>query len=100
MIGRGYSRRLSFGITAAGATLGILIPPSIPMIIYGSTVGAPIDKLFLAGIVPGLLLALLMMVLAFGWVVLVAGGCGAARPALQRWPRSCARRSTCCLSWR
>lgn len=73
MIGRGYSRRLSFGITAAGATLGILIPPSIPLIIYGSTVGAPIDQLFLAGIVPGLLLALLMMVLAFGWVTLLPG---------------------------
>lgn len=73
MIGRGYSRRLSFGITAAGATLGILIPPSIPLILYGSTVGAPIDKLFLAGIVPGLLLALLMMVLALGWVLLLPG---------------------------
>lgn len=73
MISRGYSRRLSFGITAAGATLGILIPPSIPLIIYGSTVGAPIDKLFLAGIVPGLLLAFLMMVLAFGWVVMLPG---------------------------
>ena len=66
MTSRGYSPRLTYGVTAAGATLGIMIPPSIAMIIYGSTVGAPIDMLFIAGIVPGLLLAGLFMAAAFG----------------------------------
>lgn len=73
MIKRGYSAKLTFGITAAGATLGIMIPPSIAMIIYGSTVGAPIDLLFIAGIVPGLILAVLFMAAALVWSLLVPG---------------------------
>lgn len=73
MISRGYSPRLTYGVTAAGATLGIMIPPSIAMIIYGSTVGAPIDVLFIAGIVPGLLLAAGFMGAAFVWSVAVPG---------------------------
>ena len=73
MIQRGYSPKLTYGITAAGATLGIMIPPSIAMIIYGSTVGAPIDLLFIAGIVPGLLLAVGFMGGALVWAVAVPG---------------------------
>lgn len=57
MISRGYSQRLTYGVVAAGATLGILIPPSIAMIIYGTTVGVPVTQLFMAGIIPGLLLS-------------------------------------------
>lgn len=70
MVRRGYSPRLTYGVVAAGATLGILIPPSIAMIIYGTTVGAPVTVLFMAGIVPGLLLAFLFMVGVFVWSVL------------------------------
>ena len=73
MTRRGYSARLTYGVTAAGATLGIMIPPSIAMIIYGSTVGAPVDLLFIAGIVPGLLLAAGFMVGALVWSVAVPG---------------------------
>lgn len=73
MIARGYSPRLTYGVTAAGATLGIMIPPSIAMIIYGSTVGAPINVLFIAGIVPGLLLAALFMLTAFVWSLAIPG---------------------------
>lgn len=51
----GYSPSLSTGCVAAGGTLGILIPPSIPLIIYGMITTAPVGKLFLAGILPGLL---------------------------------------------
>jgi tripartite ATP-independent transporter DctM subunit len=61
MMSRGYSQRLTFGSVAAGATLGILIPPSIAMIIYGTTVGAPVTQLFIAGIIPGILLSLCFM---------------------------------------
>ncbi len=60
MIKRGYSKRLALGATAAGGTLGILIPPSVPMILYGVITNTSIGKLFLAGIIPGLMLAFLM----------------------------------------
>ncbi|MCF8479325.1 MAG: TRAP transporter large permease subunit [Rhodospirillum sp.] len=73
MVRRGYSRRLSYGVVAAGATLGILIPPSIAMIIYGNVVGAPITVLFMAGVVPGLVLAALFMATAFFWALVVPG---------------------------
>lgn len=51
-----YSDSLSAGSIAAGGTLGILIPPSVPMVIYGILAEADIGKLFIAGIVPGILL--------------------------------------------
>ncbi|WP_332748705.1 TRAP transporter large permease [Hydrogenophaga sp.] len=54
---RGYRMDMSLGSIAAGGTLGILIPPSVNMIIYGSLTDTSISKLFVAGIIPGLLLA-------------------------------------------
>lgn len=59
---RGYDRRLSAGSLAAGGTLGILIPPSIAMIIYGTFTETSIAKLFIAGVVPGLVLTLMFMI--------------------------------------
>jgi tripartite ATP-independent transporter DctM subunit len=53
----GYRRNLICGTLAAGGTLGILIPPSIPMIIYGAITETSVGRLFLAGIVPGMLVA-------------------------------------------
>jgi len=53
----GYSERLFLGTIAAGGTLGILIPPSINLIVYGVLTDASIPKLYLAGIIPGLVLA-------------------------------------------
>jgi C4-dicarboxylate transporter DctM subunit len=58
---RSYSPILAAGSLAAGGTLGILIPPSIPMIIYGSFTETSVPKLFMAGVVPGLLATLLFM---------------------------------------
>ncbi|MDH3314743.1 MAG: TRAP transporter large permease [Gammaproteobacteria bacterium] len=57
MTSRGYDRSFVLGLIAAGGTLGILIPPSIPMIIYGVVTEESIVDLFLAGIGPGLFLA-------------------------------------------
>jgi len=54
---RGYPSGLAAGSIAAGGTLGILIPPSVTMIVYGISTGTSIGRLFIAGIVPGLLLA-------------------------------------------
>ncbi len=61
MVSRGYSRPFVFGLIAAGGTLGILIPPSIPLIVYGVITDASISKLFLAGVIPGLSLCLLFI---------------------------------------
>jgi C4-dicarboxylate transporter DctM subunit len=58
----GYSDTLSTGVIAAGGTLGIMIPPSTIMVIYGIVTETHIGKLFAAGVIPGLLTALLMMV--------------------------------------
>ena len=58
---RGYSERLVIGSLAAGGTLGILIPPSIGLIVYGVLVEESIGRLYLAGFIPGFLLALMMM---------------------------------------
>lgn len=54
---RNYDQKMSLGSLAAGGTLGILIPPSLTMIIYGSITDTSIAKLFMAGFIPGILLA-------------------------------------------
>jgi len=66
---RGYPRRFVLGLLAAGGTLGILIPPSIPMIVYGFITEESVIQLFLAGIGPGLLLVALFVGYAmfFAW---------------------------------
>ena len=63
----GYNENLFLGTLAAGGTLGILIPPSINMIIYAVLTNTSVPKLYLAGIIPGIILTLLFMI-----VVLVA----------------------------
>ena len=60
--GRGYSRSAVVGTIAAGGTLGILIPPSVALIIYGAWQNVSVGALFVAGIVPGILLSGLFMV--------------------------------------
>ena len=57
----GYNERLYLGTIAAGGTLGILIPPSIPMIVYGALTDTSIPQLYLAGILPGVVLTVLFM---------------------------------------
>lgn len=57
----GYSAEFAVGVTAASATLGPIIPPSLPFVIYGMMANVSIGSLFLAGLLPGLLMAFLMM---------------------------------------
>lgn len=60
---RGYNERLVIGSLAAGGTLGILIPPSIGLVLYGLIVGESIGRLFLAGFIPGVMLAVTFMIM-------------------------------------
>ena len=62
MVKRGYNKRLAVGSIAVGGTLGILIPPSITMIIYGVITEVSIGKLFIAGIIPGIILSFILCV--------------------------------------
>jgi C4-dicarboxylate transporter DctM subunit len=64
----GYSKKLSLGVVASVGTLGMLIPPSVPLMIFGIVTEQSIGKLFLAGIIPGLLIALFFMFVIYGWV--------------------------------
>ncbi len=57
----GYDTEFAVGVTAASATLGPIIPPSLPFVIYGMMANVSVGALFLAGILPGLMMALLMM---------------------------------------
>src|SRR3546814_19374787 len=59
MIDRGYDRRMAAGVVAVAGTLGILIPPSISFILYSLVTDTSVGQLFLAGILPGIMLAFL-----------------------------------------
>lgn len=62
MLGRGYDKSLTAGTICAGGTLGILIPPSIMLVVYGPQAGISVGKLFIAAIVPGLVLSALFII--------------------------------------
>ena len=63
----GYDKRLSCGTVATVGTLGVLIPPSVTLIIYGILTETSIGKLFLAGIIPGLIIAFSFVITLYGW---------------------------------
>lgn len=65
-----YDRRLSCGTVATVGTLGVLIPPSVTLIVYGILTETSIGKLFLAGIIPGLMIAVSFVVTLFSWCYL------------------------------
>jgi C4-dicarboxylate transporter DctM subunit len=81
MVNRGYDKRFVYGLLAAGGTLGILIPPSIPMIIYGFITEESVISLFLAGIGPGILLVLFFI----GFSMIYAWRGGQAREQKCNW---------------
>ena len=88
---RGYARPIAAGSVAAGGTLGILIPPSISLIVYGAMTDQSIGQLFLGGIIPGIVLTLAyMMYIALRIHVHPALVAGAEPVARRSWPE-CAR---------
>jgi C4-dicarboxylate transporter DctM subunit len=64
MMKYGYPEKMSLGVLTVSGSLGILIPPSIPMIIFSIVTGADVNKLFIAGIIPGVITALLIIAMA------------------------------------
>ena len=65
MIEKGYEKDFSVAVTATSSTIGVMIPPSIPMVVYGVASGASIGRLFLGGFVPGVLVGLALMAVTF-----------------------------------
>ena len=61
MLRRGYDKRMITGVVQAGSSLGILIPPSVVLVLYGMIARQPVSKLWLAGVFPGLLMATLFI---------------------------------------
>ena len=70
LLGRGYDRRMAIGTLAGSGTLGLLIPPSIILIVYGVATEDSIARLFIAGILPGIMLVLLFMGYVAVWAML------------------------------
>lgn len=66
MVEQGYSRKFSVGVLATSGGLGILIPPSIVLVVYGVSTSESIGKLFIAGIVPGVVMALALLAVTYG----------------------------------
>lgn len=65
MIEKKYSRGFSAAVTGISSTIGIIIPPSIPMVVMGSITGMSVGKLFMGGIIPGIIIGVLMMVVSY-----------------------------------
>lgn len=63
----GYPKRFTYGLVAGGGTLGILIPPSIPMVLYSAVTSASVGDLYAAGIIPGIIMMIVFMVYVVGY---------------------------------
>ncbi len=70
MLNAGYDTRLAAGVITAGGTLGILIPPSVMIIVYAAVAGQSVVKLYAAAMFPGFFLALLYLIYIIGWVLI------------------------------
>ncbi len=81
----GYPKRYTMGLIAASGTLGILIPPSIPLIVFGVTADVSIGKLFMAGILPGLFLGGVLLARAIFYAKKNGNGVGEKHSWSERW---------------
>ncbi|HHW43128.1 TRAP transporter large permease subunit [Desulfofundulus thermobenzoicus] len=85
MLDGGYDKRYAMGLIAAGGTLGILIPPSVTMVVYGVTVEESIGKLFMGGLLPGLLLAAMLIFFAIVYAKIKGYGSAERASWQERW---------------
>lgn len=81
MIKRGYTAAFAAAVVGAAATIGPIIPPSIPMVIYGAVAEVSTSRLLIGGVIPGLLMALYLMIAIY----LIAGKRGYPREAASTW---------------
>lgn len=65
MVQHGYSKTFSAALTAAAGTIGVIIPPSVPFVIYGVVSGSSITNLFTAGFLPGILMGVALMLVTY-----------------------------------
>jgi TRAP-type mannitol/chloroaromatic compound transport system permease large subunit len=86
MLNAGYDTRLAAGVITAGGTLGILIPPSVMIIVYAAVAGQSVVKLYAAAMFPGFFLALLYLVYIIGWVLINPKVAPKLPPEQQRVP--------------
>jgi len=84
---RGYPDFMIFGTLVGSSTLGLMIPPSLTLIVYGVTINESISKLFMAGILPGLALASLFMAYIAGWSFLCRDQVPPAEPSMSMGQR-------------
>jgi tripartite ATP-independent transporter DctM subunit len=93
---RGYARRFAAGITVASSTMGMIIPPSIPVILYAVVAQESVGQLFLGGAIPGLMIGVFQLGMVWSW----PGGSDTPRKTSVRiWARSPKRPCfplTCC----
>lgn len=87
LVGRGYDEKKVIGSLAGSSTLGLLIPPSIILIVYGVAANVSISRLFIAGILPGLMLAALFMGYLAIWALLNPNLTPPREPAMPLWTR-------------
>jgi C4-dicarboxylate transporter DctM subunit len=92
LLKRGYDERMAIGTLAGSGTLGLLIPPSIILIIYATVTEQSIARLFIAGVIPGIMLALLFMGFIMLWARLNAARMPPPEPAVSFWKRVYASR--------
>ncbi|KQY83512.1 TRAP transporter large permease subunit [Pelomonas sp. Root1444] len=88
MLKAGYDTRLAAGVITAGGTLGILIPPSVMIIVYAAVAGQSVVKLYAAAMFPGFFLAFLYLVYVIGWALLDPKVAPPLPPEQQRAPIS------------
>ncbi|MFD1862786.1 TRAP transporter large permease [Planococcus chinensis] len=65
MVNKGYDKSFSTAVQAAGGTIGIMIPPSVPLVLYGVAAGVSVSELFIAGVIPGLLVMVSLIILVY-----------------------------------
>lgn len=88
MLDAGYDENMSLGLTAASGTLGILIPPSIPMVLYCTVAGTPVSKQFAAGMVPGVVIVILYSMHSVILTKRTGKGLMERVPMKERWKRT------------
>ena len=88
MLNAGYDTRLAAGVITAGGTLGILIPPSVMIIVYAAVAGQSVVKLFAAAMFPGFFLAFLYLLYVIGWALIQPKVAPKLPPEAQRAPIS------------